>query len=90
MYDIPMLTMIGDRIIGAFANSGDVIVLEVDPTGANDRMLGVVGGAGTQTLRELTAIASDAVAITVSNTGELTFGSTTTMTTARAIAVLGI
>jgi hypothetical protein len=90
MYDVPMLTMIGDRIIGAFASNGDVIVLEVDPTGANDRMLGVVGGAGTQTLRELTAIASDAVAITVSNTGELTFGSTTTMTTARAIAVLGI
>jgi hypothetical protein len=90
MYDDPMLTVIGDRIIGAFANNGDVIVLEVDPTGANDRMLGTVAGTGTQSLRELTAIGPDAVAITVSNTGELTFGTRTTAITARAVAVLGI
>jgi hypothetical protein len=90
MYDDPMLTIIGDRIIGAFATGGDVIVLEVDPTGVNDRLLGTVGGTGTQVLRELTAVGPDAVAITVSNTGELTFGATTTTTTARAVAVLGI
>lgn len=90
MYDDPMLTVIGDRIIGAFGSSGDVIVLEVDPSGANDRMLGTVAGAGTQTVRELSAIGPDAVAITVSNTGELTFGPTTITTSARAVAVLGI
>jgi hypothetical protein len=90
MYDVPMLTVIGDRIVGAFATNGDVIILEIDPTGANDRMLGTVGGTGTQVLRELAAVGPDAVAITVSNSGELVFGTTTTTTTARAVAVLGI
>ena len=90
MYTDPMIVVVGDRIIGAFSSNNDVLVFELDPTGANDRLLGTVGGAGTQTARELVAIGPDAVAITVSSTGELTFGSTTTTTTARAVAVLGI
>jgi hypothetical protein len=102
----PMITMVGTRILGAFTVSGtvmigstpyiaqgssDVVVVELDPTGANDRLLGSVTGTGAQTARELVAIGPDVVAVTVSSSGgTLEFGSNTSASNTRAVAVLGI
>jgi hypothetical protein len=69
----------------------DVIVVELSPAGPT-KLLGAVSGAGDQSLLSLAAIAPDAVAIGLSSSGELVFGSTT-LTTAlndRVVAVLGI
>lgn len=87
------ITLVGSRLIGAYTEGGEVLVVEIDPTGANDRLLGTIGGGGVQSALELVQIGPNAVAIQVVSTGELTFGATTFDTGAastRAVAVLDI
>ncbi|NVB85751.1 MAG: hypothetical protein HOV81_45725 [Kofleriaceae bacterium] len=103
----PFAAYVGDRLFVAVEVTGtlsiggtpytaqgkDAVVLELDDTGAIIGMAGVVGGAGDQAPSELVAIGPDALAITVTTRGVLSFGDTsfdTVTTTARAVASLGI
>lgn len=89
----PHLTFVGNRLIASYNENGDAVITEIDLQGGPDKMLGVVGGAGTQDPVEIVAVGPDVVAVTVNNTGALTFGTTTFdtgATTMGAMAVLGI
>jgi hypothetical protein len=105
MTPTPLLAAVNGRLVAAYDVSApvtiggtmytpqgsDVIVVELSPTGPT-KLIGAVSGAGDQSLMSLAAIAPDAVAIGLSSSGELVFGSTT-LTTAlndRVVAVLGI
>lgn len=64
------LSLIG----GTYTPEGvDVAIIELDDSGPT-RVLGVIGGTGTQTLDDFAAIADDAVVIAISSIGPLTFG----------------
>lgn len=86
------VTQVGSRLIAAYTNAGDVTIIELDTAGTNDKLLGVIEGAGTQTAEEIVRIGPYAVAIQLTTTGELVFGNTSFMTAAavRAVAVLDI
>ena len=89
----PFMTYVGNRLIAAYGTGGDTQVVELDLQGGADQMLGVVAGAGTQAPTEIVAVGPDVVAVTVLNTGALTFGGTSFdsgATTVGAVAVLGI
>jgi len=55
------------------AGAADVVIVAVDDTGAR-AIVGAVGGAGSQQLVQLAAIAPDAIVVAVSNIGALAFG----------------
>lgn len=86
------IAQLGSRLIATYTQAGDAIVVELDTAGTNDKILGVIAGAGTQSAEEIAQIGPNAVAIEVSTTGELVFGNTTFTTAAvvRAVAVLDI
>jgi len=89
----PSMAFVGARLITAYADTGDTHVVEVNLQGGADNELAVIGGAGTQTPFEVAAVGPDAVAITLTTVGALSFGTTTFdtgATTMRAVAVLGI
>jgi hypothetical protein len=89
----PAMTFVGTRLIAAYDQGGDAHIVEVDLQGGADHELAVIGGSGTQTPFEVAAIGPDAVAVTVTTNGALSFGATsfdTGATTMRAVAVLGI
>jgi hypothetical protein len=89
----PFMTYVGNRLIAAYREADDVLVVELNLQGGADQMLGVIGGAGTQAPTEIVAVGPDAVAVTLATSGALTFGATsfdTGASTVGAVAVLGI
>ena len=103
----PRLARIGNRSFVAFGVSApytvgdqvhmpdgtDVLIIERNIDAQTDRLVGVVGGAGTQQALELFEVAPDALGIAVRNTGKLVFGAASLDSGAsdiRAVGVLGI
>ena len=71
----------------------DVLVVELDATLVPTRIVGSVTGAGMQDIDTLVAIVPDALALSGTTDGALTFGSTTFDTgnvTRRYVGVLGL
>lgn len=102
----PFLAGVGDRLIGALSVSApltiggqvftpdgaDIVVVEL-AGGVPERLLGVIGGAGDQSVDKIGAIGPDAVAVSGTSTGALSFGTSafdSGAATVRVVAALGI
>jgi hypothetical protein len=102
----PAVVVVGDQVHVAFAvnatttvggqvytpDGSDVLIIALG-AGVPDRIVGVVRGAGDQTILDLFEVAPDALGIAVRTNGTLEFGATTFdtgATTVRAVGVLGL